>query len=249
MCKVTEDGDVTDVHLSVVSNLLRTKINVGVNLVFPDAPPGWRMTLSRDYDQFQFPPQGSQSHWVQASRLGLKFYTHYVPRAPPRSQVLCTAAEEQANGLTDFQVKLTVKPAEDPRIARASLVALPVTTAAISSLLSPELAREGHGYPCILLSEEPDMAVGPRPPAGSGHFGLPCLPVLWMSATATAPSPVDVLVSSLAVWGTATTPRLVAAEEFRQATSIDPVISALVPAEWRWPFQAATDSDDDANGE
>ena len=249
LCRVTEDGDVADARLSVVSNHHRTKINARACQVFPNAPEGWTLTLNRDYDQFQFAPLASQSHWVQASRLGLQWYTQYVPNAPPRNQVACTQQEITENGLTDFQVRLCIRPAEDPKIAEAMLVALPVTTAAISNLLSPDLAREGLGYPVLLLSEEPVMTVGPRLQAGADNFGLPCSPILCMTRTAVLPSSVDVLVTTLSLWGTATTPRLVAAEEFEQATALDPVQTALVPAEWRWPYQPPEDDLNDNTGE
>ena len=249
MVRVTEDGDVSDVRLSVVPNLSRTKLVIKANQVFPEVPEGWVLTLSRDYAQFQFPPDASQSLWIEASSLKVQFWKEFVPGAARRSQVPCSPAEKAQHNLRDFQVRLCVKPSEDPVSADVFMVALPVTKDEINSLKSPELAREGLGYPVVFLSEEPKMMVGPPPAAESDHFGLTCLPVLWMTQTATLPSSVDVLVSTLALWGTATTPRLVAAEEFEQATAFDPVLSALVPAEWRWPFQPDNQSQDDVEGE
>ena len=251
ICYLINDGAVEDVSLSVVSGMARNKIAIAANQVFPDAPDGWKLVLNRDYPQFLFPPNRTQSQWVQASRLGLKFYTHYVVGGDAVNQVVCTNTERTEKNMSDFQVRLAIEPSEDPKLAKASLVALPVTTAAMPSLLSPELAQDGVGYPVVLLSVEPLMTVGPRPhdQANSEHFGSPCLPILRTSAGAAEPESIDVLTSVLALWGTATTPRLVSAEEFEQATAVVPVQAGVVPAEWRWPCVINENIQDDAAGE
>jgi hypothetical protein len=238
ICRITEDGDVSEVSLSVVSSLSRTKVVVPLTQIFPDAPEGWVMVFNCDLKQFMFAPSMMGSFWVQASRLGLKFYSAYAVGAGANSQTPCTIAEQSTHNLTDFQVRLCIKPMEDGKVAEACLVALPVTTVAMSSLLSPEVAREGLGYPVILLfdlTQQQVMTVGPRPRADAESFGLPCHPVLWMSPDAMEPKSADILTSVLAMWSTATTPRLVAPEEFQQATGINPVHASEVPAEWCWP--------------
>ena len=247
--RVSDDGDVTEVSLIVVSSV-RNRIVVPATQVLPCSPEGWKITFIRDFSMFLFPPNVTQSYWVQASRLGVQFYSAFEVGGGPRNQMLCTGAERTEHNLTDFQVKLCVKPASDARGAMAVFVALPVTTQGLSALRSSEIARSGQGYPVLMLAEDQLMAMGPRMHAADAeHFGLPMLPVLMMTPGALAPSPSSVLTSTLALWGNATTPRLVPADEFAQMTGIDPVITTEVPAEWRWPYTPDNDSENNSMGE
>ena len=110
ICRITEDGDVSEVSLSVVSSLSRTKVVVPLTQIFPDAPEGWVMVFNCDLKQFTFAPSTMGSFWVQASRLGLKFYSAYAVGAGANSQTPCTIAEQSTHNLTDFQVRLCIKP-------------------------------------------------------------------------------------------------------------------------------------------
>ena len=75
VCRVSDDGDITEVFLTVVTNVQRARIVVNASQIFPDAPDGFKIGIVRDYPAFLFPPNATQSHWVQASRLSLKFYS------------------------------------------------------------------------------------------------------------------------------------------------------------------------------
>ena len=241
VCRV-EEGTVTEVTVVIIPHVARTKIVAPANLIHPDAPSTFMVAINRDYSQFVFPPSTNQSNLVQASRLGLKFYSSFGPTDAAR--VLVTEDEKKNYNLTDFQVRLSLLPSEDPRSVDPMLVAIPVTTEGLNGLLSPHLAKSGRGYPVVLLSKEPIMAVGPRPARGSSPCGLPVLPPLCLTTPGDDPTPSDVLTSVRAAWAAATAPQLVEAENWIQATSLDPVVAGEIPAPRRWPAMVAEDTAD-----
>ena len=238
-----EEETVTQVTNMIVMNVARIKrICVPAAFVHPEAPSEYRMTLVQDYSMFVFPPNQNQSDLIQASRLRVKFYSSFGPA--PATRVEATAEEVTRYGLTDFQVRLCLTPGEDPRMVEPVLVAIPVTTVGLDGLLSPQLAKHGRGFPVLLLSKEPAMAVGPRPARDSQDepFGAPAYPVVWKPLGGGDPQPADVLTSVLAMWGNATVPRLVDAELWTNASSSNPVVAHEIPAEHRWPVAPRNDA-------
>ena len=71
VCRIV-DGAVTEVMVSIATNVPRTRICAPANLVHAGAPADFMISIRRDYLQFVFPPSTNQSDLVQASRLGVK---------------------------------------------------------------------------------------------------------------------------------------------------------------------------------
>ena len=232
-----EEESVTQAVNYIVSNVARPKrICVPANLVHPEAPPDFRIVVKQDYSGFIFPPNDNQSDWLQASRLGATFYSSFGPSVA--TQIRVTENEKTRFGLTDFQIRLVLSPAEDPRLVIPLIVAIPVPTAALDGLLSPHLAKQGRGYPVLLISREDAITVGPRPARVDQDepFGLPAYPVLWFPTPGGDPQPADVLTSVLGLWGTSTAPRLVESELWTNASATNPVVANEIPAVHRWPM-------------
>ena len=194
VCRI-DDGSVTEVTCLLVSKASKAKISSPANLVHPEAPPNFRLTIDRDYHAYRFPPSTNQSEWILASSVGLEFYSSFGRSL--ESRIVATTEEKNWYGLTDFHVRLALIPTDDPRTVDAVLVAIPVPDHLISSLISPNMAWEGRGYPVLHVNEEQSMSVGPSVPDNGELFGLPCLPFLWFPTPDPDPEPADVLTSVL----------------------------------------------------
>ena len=129
------------------------------------------------------------------------------------------------------------------------MVAIPVQTKDLHALNAPELAREGLGYPVVLLYKGWSMSLGPRLPQGAESYGVPCVPVLWKPMEGEDPNSADVLTTLLAAWGTATAPRLVEATDWVQQTSSLPVGAGVIPASFLWPLTPNAEDIDEDQGE
>ena len=233
VCRV-EDGNITEVVNVIVSDNRRSRFCAPANLIHAEAPPEFRMTLSKDFSKFAFRPGNNQSGWIEASALGVKFYSKYGQHQDER--VLATQEEVNRYSLNNFQVRLCLSPTEDPTFVAPSFVAIPVRTEDMNRLINPDIAKEGMGYPVCLIGKEQKIQVGPKLGPDEEFFGAPCRPPLLFLLPGPDPSAAEVLTSVLAAWGQATAPRLVEAELWEQATAMDPVVASTIPAPMRWPM-------------
>ena len=148
----------------------------------------------------------------------------------------------EEHGYGDFLVRVWVEPFTDPKLARLTLVALPLLD--VSDAVDRHHVTGGGGYPCLLVDDSTFATVGPRVTIPGGSFGCPNVPVLVDSADEIHELDTGEMVEmTRALWSRMTLPFLVTTAEWDELTATSPVQLSRQKADHCWPVLVAAVED------